>query len=45
MHSYVDILTELKETIETDTAMPMLAKQVINNLLDRLFGLLWQYSD
>ena len=45
MRSYLDMLTELKETLENDAAMPEIAKIVINNLIDRLFSMLWRYSD
>ena len=42
--SYLDILNELKETIDTDS-IPKQDKQKIDNALQRLFDLLWVYSD
>ena len=44
MRSYVDILTELKDTIISDTPMPTHDKIKIINFVDKLFDLLWKYS-
>ena len=44
MRSYVNILTELKDTIISDTPMPTHDKIKIIKLVDKLFDLLWKYS-
>ena len=44
MRSYMEILTELKETIESD-AIPDKEKIMMLDNIDRLFILLWPYSD
>ena len=44
MRSYLEILNELKETLENDT-IPKEGKEEINSVLQRLFKLLWKYSD
>ena len=43
MCSYLEILNELKETLETDV-IPKDDKQEIDEVLQRLFELLWKYS-
>ena len=45
MHSYLDILTELKVTVMSDTVMPVNNRIKIMKLIDKLFNLLWKYSD
>lgn len=45
MHSYLDILTELKVTVMNDTVMPVNNRIKIMKLIDKLFNLLWRYSD
>ena len=45
MRSYVEMLTELKETILSDTAMPQKDQVKILNAVNKLFNLLWKYSD
>ena len=42
--SYLEILNELKETLETDV-IPKEDKNKINNTLQQLFYLLWKYSN
>lgn len=44
MRSYFEILTELRDMISNDP-IPSLMKDTALNLLERLFGLLWAYSD
>ena len=45
MRSYLDILTELKGTVMSDNAMPVDNRTKIMKLIDKLFDLLWKYSD
>lgn len=45
MHSYLDTLTELKVTVMNDTVMPVNNRIKIMKLIDKLFNLLWKYSD
>ena len=44
MRSYVDILNELADTVESD-AIPNEDKAEIQKQLQVLFNLLWKYSD
>ena len=44
MRSYVEILTELKETVTSDI-IPDSCKTTVLNMIDRLMRLLWPYSD
>ncbi len=44
MRSYVDILNELTDTVESD-AIPKEDKFEIQKQLQVLFNLLWKYSD
>ena len=44
MRSYLEILNELKETLETD-CIPANDKKIIDDTLEKLFDLLWNYSD
>lgn len=44
MRSYVEILTELRETIENDI-IPTGTERLIMNHLEKLEELLWPYSD
>lgn len=44
MRSYLEILNELKETLETD-CIPENDKKIIDDTLEKLFDLLWNYSD
>ena len=44
MSSYLEILNELKETIESDTISKE-DKEEINDVIQQLFALLWKYSD
>lgn len=44
MRSYFEILTELKDMI-WDDPIPSFIKNTALNLLDKLFDLLWAYSD
>ena len=44
MHSYLDILNELKKTVESDI-IPKEDKEKIDDTLQQLFELLWKYSD
>ncbi len=44
MHSYLEILTELQETIEFDS-IPKSDADKIKRRLKELFDLLWKYSD
>lgn len=44
MRSYLEILNELKETVDTD-CIPEDDKKEIDNTLNKLFDLLWNYSD
>lgn len=43
--SYLELLNQLKETIESDKSLPESVKKVANELLDKLFNTLWSYSD
>ena len=43
MRSYLEILNELQEAIDTDSIIPQ-DKKKIDNLLKQLFDLLWEYS-
>lgn len=45
MRSYVEILTELKNTVSTDTMMPNRNQIKVMKMVDALFNLLWRYSD
>ena len=45
MHSYLDILTELKATVMSDTVMPVNDRIKIMKLINKLFNLLWKYSN
>lgn len=45
MRSYLDILTELKDTIDDDDLIPKAVKEDIESLLENLFNILWKYSD
>ena len=45
MRSYVEILTELKNTILNDTMIPNHIQIKIMKIVDALFNLLWKYSD
>ena len=42
--SYLEILNKLKETLESDH-IPEKDKKKINDALQKLFELLWKYSD
>ena len=44
MRSYLEILNEIKETIDTDI-IPSEDKEKINKAVENLFNLLWKYSD
>lgn len=44
MRSYLEILDELKQTVDTD-AIPKNDKQKIDKAIQQLFELLWKYSD
>ena len=44
MRSYLEILNELMETVDTD-AIPEADKQTIKKQIRVLFDLLWKYSD
>lgn len=44
MRSYLDILNELKETLDADV-IPANDKQKIDKTLQQLLMLLWPYSD
>lgn len=44
MRSYLEILNELKETLDSDI-IPKKEKERINRLLEQLLELLWKYSD
>ena len=44
MRSYLDILTELKDTIMSD-AIPFSDRIKVMELITELFNLLWRYSD
>lgn len=44
MRSYLEILNELKETLDTDI-IPKADKDKIDDTLQQLFDLLWKYSD
>jgi hypothetical protein len=43
MRSYLDILTELRETLDSDN-IPEKDKKKIDNLLQKLFEVLYKYS-
>ena len=43
--SYLDIMTELKETVVEDECMPEAAKTDVIYQIDMLFDTLWKYSD
>ena len=45
MRSYLEILTELKETIESDVSMPDKEKAVAIEYVNQLLTTLWPYSD
>lgn len=45
MHSYLDTLTELKATVMSDTVISVNVRIKIMKLIDKLFNLLWKYSD
>ena len=42
--SYLDILTKLKEDINSDSCMPKADHDEAEKLIQDLFGLLWKYS-
>ena len=42
--SYLDILTKLKEDINSDSCMPKADQDEAEKLIQDLFGLLWKYS-
>ena len=44
MRSYLDILTELKETVMNDM-MPSALRSTTIHMIDGLMELLWPYSD
>lgn len=44
MHSYLELLNELREAVSTD-AIPEKDKEKIEAAIQGLFDLLWPYSD
>ena len=44
MRSYLEIMNELKETLETDN-IPKEDKSKIDDVFQQLFELLWKYCD
>ena len=42
--SYLDILTQLKRDLSSDTCMPKKDREEAEKLTQDLFGLLWKYS-
>lgn len=42
--SYLDILTKLKEDINSDNCMPKADHEKAEKLIKELFDLLWKYS-
>lgn len=42
--SYLDLLTQLKEDINSDTYMPVTDRKKAEKLTQELFDLLWKYS-
>ena len=44
MRSYLEILNELKETLETDN-IPKKDKSIIDDKIQELFDMLWEYSN
>ena len=44
MRSYLEIINELKETLKTDN-IPSEDKRKINEAIQKLCELLWEYSD
>lgn len=44
-HSYLDIMTELKEAVTDDECMPENVKDDVIYQIDMLFDTLWKYSD
>lgn len=45
MRSYLEVLNELRETMESDVCMPESDKAKADKLLRQVFDLLWKYSD
>lgn len=46
MRSYLEILSELMEAIDTDETMPQADKEAIKEQIQALFvDMLWKYSD
>ena len=44
MRSYLEILSELKETLDSDTTIPSDDREIMNELMLKLFDILWNYS-
>ena len=44
MRSYLDILTELKGSVNNDSMMPKDVKKKVVKAIDKLFEILWPYS-
>lgn len=42
--SYLDLLTQLKKDVESDTCMPKEDRDEAEKLIQGLFRLLWKYS-
>lgn len=44
MRSYLEILSELKVALDSDTTIPKNDKEAMNELMFKLFDILWNYS-
>jgi len=42
--SYLDMIIDLRATLDTDTMMPTREKQAVIRVLQRIMTILWKYS-